>query len=125
VLENNEKPVITPIFSPEKIKELNQLMRDKVAEVMRLQREGILPYASKLPRCHVERKDVIEILGKSDAQAGRIMAECRKKFPKKKGQYTTVEEFCETTGLNRFDVQRALDLLPMMHYLPAKDKPRT
>jgi hypothetical protein len=123
VLEKNEKPVTTPIFSPEKINELNQLLRDKVAEVMRLQREGILPYASKVPRCHVERKDVIEILGKSDAQAGRIMAECRKQFPKKKGQYVSVKEFCKVTGLDEHTVQRALDMIPMMHYLPDKSRP--
>jgi hypothetical protein len=123
VFENNDKPVITPIFSPEKIKELNQLMRDKVKEVMRLQNEGILPYASKLPRCHVERKDIMDILDKETAQAGRIMAKCRQEANKKKGQYITVEEFCKTTGLDRHDVQRALDMVPMMHHL--KDKPRS
>ena len=123
MLKNNDKPVTTPMFSPEKIKELNQLMRDKVKEVMRLQGEGILPYASKLPRCHVERKDVMDILGKEEAQAGRIMAKCRQEANKKKSQYITVEEFCRTTGLDRLDVQRALDLVPMMHHL--KDKPRT
>ena len=120
MLEKNEKPEIKPIFSPEKIKELNQLMRDKVKEVWRLQGLNILPYASKLPRCHVERKDIMDILDKEAAQAGRIMARCRKEANKKKGQYITVEEFCKTTGLDRRDVQRALDLVPMMHL---KDKP--
>ena len=116
-----EKPAGTPIFSPEKIKELNQLMRDKVKEVMRLQDESILPRASKLPKCHVERKDVIDILGIKEAQAGRVMAKCRKEANKKRDQYVTVDEFCTTTGLDRHDVQRALDMVPMMHY---KDKPR-
>jgi hypothetical protein len=120
VPENNEQPE-TPIFSPEKIKELNQLLRDKVKEVRRLQSLSILPYASKLPRCHVERKDIMDILDKESAQAGRIMAKCRKEANKKKGQYVTVEEFCKTTGLDRQDVQRALDLVPLMHL---KDKPR-
>jgi hypothetical protein len=116
----NEKHAGTPIFSPERIKELNQLMRDKVKEVMRLQNEGILPFASKLPKCHVERKDVIDILGVKEAQAGRVMAKCRKNANKKRDQYVTVDEFCKTTGLDRRDVQRALDMVPMMHY---KDKP--
>jgi hypothetical protein len=116
-----EKPAGTPIFSPEKVKELNQLMRDKVKEVMRLQSEGILPYASRLPRCHVERKDVMDILGIETAQAGRVMAKCRLEANKKRGQYITVDEFCKATKLDRHDVQRALDMVPMMHF---KDKPR-
>src|SRR6266498_181193 len=109
MLENNDKSVIKPIFSPEKIKELNQLMVDKVKEVMRLQSEGELPYASRLPRCHVERKDIIEILNKSDAQAGRIMAFIRKDRKKKKGQLVSVKDFCLATGLDEHTVQRALD----------------
>lgn len=87
---------------------------------MRLQSEGILPYASKLPRCHVERKDVMEILNKSPAQAGRIMAEIRKDRKKKKGQFVSVKDFCIATGLDEHAVQRALDMCPMMHYLGHK-----
>lgn len=122
MLEKNEKPVITPIFSPEKIQELNQLMRDKVREVMRLQSEGILPYASKLPRCHVDRRDICEILNRSYSEAGRIMAQIRKERNKKKGQYISIQDFCAVTGLDEHAVQRALDMCPMMDFLP--DKPR-
>ena len=117
MLENNDEPVVTPIFSPEKIKELNQLMVDKVKEVMRLQDEGELPCASRLPRCHVERKDIMEILNKSSAQAGRIMAHVRKDRNKKEGQLVSVKDFCVATGLDEHTVQRALDMCPMMHML--------
>ncbi|OQP49966.1 hypothetical protein [Niastella populi] len=120
MLENKVKTSGNAIFSPEKIKELNKLMSDKVAEVMRLQRIGELPCASKIPQCHVKRRDVMEIMGLKEAQAGRVMALARKKANKKRGQYITIKEFCDATKLDEFTVQRALDMCPMMNYLGKK-----
>jgi hypothetical protein len=120
VLENNVKKSGNAIFSPEKVKELNKFLSDKVEEVMRLQRIGELPFASKIPQCHVKRRDVMEIMGLKEAQAGRVMAYVRKKAKKTRGQYITVKEFCDATKLDIFTVQRALDLCPMMDYLGKK-----
>src|ERR1044072_2823304 len=121
MLDNNEQTSDSPFFSPEQVKELNQLMRDKVSLVMRLQNEGKIPCASRIPRCHVERKDIPMILDKSYSHAGRIWAYVRKKCKKKKGQLVSVKDFAWATDLDEHAIQRAQDMCPVIHCLD-KDK---
>ena len=114
--EKKKHPSGTPIFDTEKVKEYTKLIQDKVKEVMRLQSLGILPMASIIQRCHVKRKDVMEMLGVKESQAGRIMAEARQKANKKRNERITVKEFSLATNIDEHTIQRALDMLPMMNY---------
>jgi hypothetical protein len=101
----------TPIYSEKKIKQLTQLLRDKVAEHMRLQGEGKLPYRSRMPVIVIEIYHIMKILNRSRSTAHRIMTEVRKKVDKTNGEYISVQDFIKGTGLPERDVQRALDLL--------------
>ena len=101
----------TPIFSEKKIKELTQLLKDSVAEHMRLQSEGKLPYRSRLPVVVIEIYHIMKILRRSRSTAQRIMTEVRMKANKMNGEYISVQDFIDGTGLPERDVQRALDLL--------------
>jgi hypothetical protein len=120
MLQKKEPGGDKPIFSPERVKELNKLMRDKVAEVERLQKKGELPFCSIIQRCHVKRRDVMEILGIESAQAGRVMAKARKKANKKRGQYLSVKELADATELDEHTIQRALDMCPIMRFKKEK-----
>jgi hypothetical protein len=101
------------IYSEKIIQQLNLVIKAKVAEVRRLQHDGILPYAKKHPKMIVETSDLILILGKTERTAQRHMARIRKKLGKKKGEYVSVKDFIKVTGLDEFTVQQALDLCPL------------
>ena len=117
----NEQTTPDTYYNSEEAKKLNKYMYDKWNLVMTLQHAGEIPCASIIPRCHVERKDIPMILGKSYSEAGRIMAFVRKKCNKKPRQYVSIQEFCDATGLDKHEVQRSLDMCPMLHYW--KDDP--
>jgi hypothetical protein len=119
--ETNVDNIRETYYGENEIKRLNKYMHDKWNLVIRLQGEGEIPCASRIPRCHVERKDIPMILGKSYSEAGRIMAYVRQKCNKKPRQYVSIEEFCKATGLKEHEVQRSLDMCPMLHYW--KDNP--
>lgn len=104
------------IYNEKTIQQLNLLLKSKVAEVFRLQRAGIIPFAKKHPKMIVETSDLILILGKTERTAQRHMARIRKMLGKKKGQYVSVKEFIEVTGLDALTVQQALDLCPLHEY---------
>jgi hypothetical protein len=104
------------LYSEKEIQELNLLMKSKVAEVWRLQRAGIIPFAKKFPKMIVETADLILILGKTERTAQRHMARIRKMLGKQKGQYVSVKEFVQVTGLDELTVQQALDICPMHEY---------
>lgn len=99
------------IYSEKKIKQLTQYLKDRIAEHMRLQGEGKLPYYKRIPVSIVEIRHIMEILKRSRSTAHRIMARVRKKRNKKDGEYVTVEDFSAATGIDERIVQRALDLL--------------
>lgn len=99
------------IYSEKKIKQLTQFLRDRVTEHMRLQGEGILPYRSRLPVTVIEIYHIMKIMNRSRSTAQRLMAKVRKKQNKKNGEYVSVTDFCKATGIPKWDVQRALDLL--------------
>jgi hypothetical protein len=44
-------------------------------------------------------KDVMNITGRRDRTARKLLTRIRKKFHKKKGEFITLEEFCGYTGL--------------------------
>ena len=78
---------------------------------MRLQGEGKLPYAKKLPKYIVEISDIMIIIGKTERTAQRHMARIRKKRKKKKGQMITIKDFVLATGIDEYTVRQALNLL--------------
>jgi hypothetical protein len=100
-----------PIYSEKKIKQLSQFLRDRVAEHMRLQSEGILPYRSRMPVVVIEIYHIMKIMNRSRSTAQRLMAKIRKKRNKKDDEYVSVEDFVKATGLPQWEVQRALDML--------------
>lgn len=119
--EPNVPVIPETYFKPEEIKKLNKYMHNRWNLVLTLQDAGEIPCASRIPRCHVERKDIPMILGRSYSDAGRIMAFVRKKCNKKPRQLVSIEDFCKATGLDKHEVQRSLDMCPMLHYW--KDDP--
>jgi hypothetical protein len=44
-------------------------------------------------------KDIMNITGRKERAARKLLARIRKKYKKKKGDFISVEEFCEYTGL--------------------------
>ncbi|MBN8836323.1 MAG: hypothetical protein J0I09_03635 [Sphingobacteriia bacterium] len=54
----------------------------------------------KVPtRIVIYAKDVINITGRKERSAWKLLAQIRKKYNKQKGQFITVDEFCEFTGI--------------------------
>jgi hypothetical protein len=54
----------------------------------------------KIPvRIVIYAKDVINITGRKERAAWKMLAQIRKKYKKEKGQFVTVDEFCEYTGI--------------------------
>lgn len=111
-MSKNTATIEKPIFSQDELSELHKLLKDKVADVMRRQRLGELPYYKKEPASIVETRDIKRIMNKTQRTAERIMAKVRKKLGKKPGDYVTVKQFCEATTMDLWTVQRALDLIP-------------
>jgi hypothetical protein len=54
----------------------------------------------KIPtRIVIYAKDVMIITGRKERAAWKLLAAIREKYKKKKGQFVTVDEFCEHTGI--------------------------
>lgn len=54
----------------------------------------------KIPtRIVIYAKDVMIITGRKERAAWKLLASIRKKYKKKKGQFVTIDEFCEHTGI--------------------------
>lgn len=54
----------------------------------------------KVPvRIVIYAKDVINITGRKERSAWKLLAQIRKKYNKEKGQFVTIDEFCEYTGI--------------------------
>ncbi len=110
MLERKENSAKLPIFSETKIAELTQLFKNKVEEVMRLQRAGKLPFYKKLPKVRIRTADVMAIMEVKERQAQRIMAMIRAHVGKSQRQYITVKDFVEATSIDEWTVQRVLDM---------------
>jgi hypothetical protein len=50
-------------------------------------------------RIFIYAKDVINITGRKERAAWKMLSKIRKKYKKEKGQFVTVDEFCEYTGI--------------------------
>ena len=60
----------------------------------------------KIPgRIVIYAKDVINITGRKERAAWKLLAQIRKKYNKEKGQFVTIDEFCEFTGIKEERVQ--------------------
>ena len=59
-------------------------------------------------RIVIYAKDISNITGKKERTARKIIAQIRRKYNKKPGDFITVYEFCEYTGLNEERVRQFL-----------------
>jgi hypothetical protein len=100
-----------PVFSAKRrIIELNQLFDDKVAEIMRLQSEGKLPYFDRLPVLTIEIAQIQKILDCSEGSANGLLAKVCTKLGKQNNEIISVMDFIKATGLNSNSVQRVLQM---------------
>ena len=51
-------------------------------------------------RIVVYAKDIMNITGRKERAALKLLAEIRKKYKKKKGSFITTKEFCEFTDID-------------------------
>jgi len=51
-------------------------------------------------RIVIYAKDVVNITGRKERTARKLLARIRKKYKKQKADFITVEEFCAFTGFN-------------------------
>jgi hypothetical protein len=59
-------------------------------------------------RIVIYAKDVMNITGRKERAARKLLARIRKKYKKKKGEFISVEEFCDFTGLKEEKVSQFL-----------------
>ncbi|HLG39644.1 MAG TPA: hypothetical protein VI461_08245 [Chitinophagaceae bacterium] len=51
-------------------------------------------------RIVIYAKDIMNITGRKERAARKLLARIRKKYKKKKGEFISIKEFCEFTGLD-------------------------
>jgi hypothetical protein len=56
-------------------------------------------------RIVIYAKDIMNITGRKERAARKLLAQIRKKYRKKKGSFISVFEFCEYTGLQPENVR--------------------
>jgi len=52
-------------------------------------------------RIVIYAKDIMNITGRKERAARKLLARIRKKYNKKKGDFLTITEFCEFTGIDK------------------------
>ena len=52
-------------------------------------------------RIVIYAKDVMNITGRKERAARKLLAQIRKKYKKQKGEFISIDEFCEFTGLKK------------------------
>ena len=60
------------------------------------------------PRICIYVKDVMNITGRKERAAWKLLAQVRKKYKKQKGQFITVREFSEFTGIDKASIEAYL-----------------
>ncbi|MEP7375983.1 MAG: hypothetical protein ABI675_21485 [Chitinophagaceae bacterium] len=55
-------------------------------------------------RIVIYAKDIMNITGRKERAARKLLARIRKKYKKKKGEFISVDEFCEFTSLRKESV---------------------
>lgn len=59
-------------------------------------------------RIVIYAKDIMNITGRKERAARKLLAKIRKKYKKKTGDFLTVKEFCEFTGFEEKHVKEFL-----------------
>ena len=59
-------------------------------------------------RIVIYSKDIQNITGRSERTASKLLTVLRKKFNKKRGDFISIEEFCEHTGIKEEQVNKFL-----------------
>lgn len=59
-------------------------------------------------RIVIYAKDIMNITGRKERAARKLLARIRKQYKKNKGEFITVYEFCEYTGLKEENVSSFL-----------------
>jgi hypothetical protein len=59
-------------------------------------------------RIVIYAKDIMNITGRKERAARKLLAKIRKKYKKRRGDFLTMKEFCNFTGLEESEVQAFL-----------------
>jgi archaellum biogenesis ATPase FlaH len=59
-------------------------------------------------RIVIYAKDIMNITGRRERAARKMLAKIRKKYKKKKGEFISIDEFCEFTSLKKESVTEFL-----------------
>ena len=59
-------------------------------------------------RIVIYAKDIMNITGRKERAARKLLARIRKKYKKKKGEFISIDEFCEFTSLKKESVREFL-----------------
>jgi archaellum biogenesis ATPase FlaH len=59
-------------------------------------------------RIVIYAKDVMNITGRKERAARKLLARIKKKYKKKKGEFISIDEFCEFTSLKKESVREFL-----------------
>jgi archaellum biogenesis ATPase FlaH len=59
-------------------------------------------------RILIYAKDIMNITGRKERAARKLLANIRKKYKKKKGEFISIDEFCEFTSLKKESVREFL-----------------
>jgi hypothetical protein len=100
-----------PHFSAERIKEIVQRIKKRVAEHFQLQHEGKLPYYKRIPVTVMRIPHVMAVIERERGTASALMKEIRIELGKKPRQKISVTEFSKYTGIPISDVRDALNHL--------------
>jgi len=55
-------------------------------------------------RIVIYAKDIMNITGRRERAARKLLAKIRKKYKKKRGEFISIDEFCEFTSLKKESV---------------------
>jgi hypothetical protein len=61
-------------------------------------------------RIVIYAKDIMNITGRKERAARKLLAQIRKRYKKKKGQFVTAKEFSEFTGIEQDNITPYLKL---------------
>jgi len=59
-------------------------------------------------RIVIYAKDIMNITGRRERAARKLLAKIRKKYKKRRGDFLTMKEFCSFTGLEETEVKEFL-----------------
>lgn len=59
-------------------------------------------------RIVIYAKDIMNITGRKERAARKLLARIRKKYNKKGGEFISIDEFCQFTGLKKESVREFL-----------------